>query len=85
MESNVSQVDWPKCGQCGTTVENFYVLENADLFGTLLMVAECHGETEKVEIPERILADADPNSFQMGTAFNEGHNNENLGTYRRFT
>lgn len=83
-ESNISRLDWPQCGICGTRVENFYMITNSDTFGTVTIVAQCHGDTEEVNIPERILADADPKTFHIGTAFME-NKNEISGIHRRFT
>lgn len=63
----VDQNDWPRCEQCNMPVEDFYVEEGTRI---LSIVAVCHGERQRVELPDEVLAELlEGNEIFIGPAF----------------
>ena len=62
----VDSADWPRCEQCEMPVESFHVEEQLN---SLVLVAVCHGDTERVELPDEIWTGVLTTNITLGPAF----------------
>lgn len=67
---HIAEVDWPRCARCVQLPVHTFVAIPDELNDCTIMVAECHGETETVIVPNKILREAD--TIKIGLAFAEG-------------
>ena len=66
----VDSTDWPRCEQCDMPVELFRVEETSN---SLVLIAYCHGDIERVELPDEIWTGVLTTNITLGPAFKGEH------------
>lgn len=57
---------WPRCARCQMPVEDFTI---GSLLDSVVLTAYCHGDTEIVQVPDKIWDEFSPNDVVITEAF----------------
>ena len=60
--------DWPVCAKCSMSVEDFYLLITNEC---ICLVAECHKQTQRVDLNRILWNNADLSSVETSYAFQD--------------
>lgn len=67
---DLSQVPLPRCAQCRKPVDQLNMMREFDTRSIAIWVF-CHGEMEKVRVPDEILMVSDLSTIQLTDCFQE--------------
>lgn len=66
VDIQVDTYDWPRCHKCKMPVEKFRA---TDTGYSIILVAECHGDSELAEIPDEVWDTMLGTHINFGLAF----------------